>query len=93
LINSHLGAYIFMYLSSNLTNSIHFAVSEIEYGLAYGWCLTLILLGITALSLLYAASAKEKVTYRHQVKSCSFLYAFKIQDVLNLNCVSVRFHI
>jgi hypothetical protein len=68
-----------MYLSSNLTNSIHFAVSEIDYGATYGWCLTLILLGITALSLLYAASAKEKVTIRHQVKSCHFFMRLKFK--------------
>jgi hypothetical protein len=70
-----------MYLSSNLTNSIHFAVSEIvnDYGATYGWFLTLILLGITALSLLYAASAKEKVTIRHQVKSCHFFMRLKFK--------------
>jgi hypothetical protein len=55
-----------MYVSSTFTNSVHFVFSEIvnEYGFAYGWCLTLILLGTTAMSLLYAASAKEKVTNR-----------------------------
>jgi hypothetical protein len=64
LINSHLGDYILMYVSSNLTSSVHFVFSEIvnKHGVAYGWFITFILLGTIALSLLYAASAKEKVT-------------------------------
>jgi Na+/melibiose symporter-like transporter len=78
LINNHLGAYIFMYVTSSVTSSVHFFFTAMfnEYGATYGWILTLVLLGTAALSLLYAASAKEKVTYRHQVKCCSFLYAF-----------------